>query len=399
MKKQILLIGVLALGFTLLAQETSHDVSVINIEVPVRVFKGSKFVNNLTINDFEAYEDGILQKIEAVYLIKKTNIEREETKIKKDEARKIFAPETSRNFVLMFEIYEYLPKIGKAIEYFFNEVFSPGDTLKVVTPIKAYDFNAKALEMFPKKEIAKNLTGKLRKDTKVCSADYRELLRDLENLRTDEGLDPQLKKMMYSDLLTRIRNLRYVGEKRLLDFATFLKKMDGQKHVFLFHQKLVVPLLGGKFSDFDIDSLKDFEAYISFDVEKVNQAFSDSSISTHFIFLTKTSGLGVVSPDRISVTSRGLNSNDTRIPDPVMQDLSGSIFSAFKDMAQATGGTVDSSANAASSFEKAVNASENYYLIYYNPKSYKADGKFKKITVKVKGKRYRITHRAGYLAD
>jgi hypothetical protein len=60
---------------------------------------------------------------------------------------------------------------------------------------------------------------------------------------------------------------------------------------------------------------------------------------------------------------------------------------------------VESSSNAAASFEKAVIASENYYLLYYNPKSYKADGKFKKITVKVKGKKYKVTHRAGYLAD
>ncbi len=399
MKKPILIIGVLFLSLATLAQEISHDVSVINIEIPVRVFKGSKFINNLTIKDFEIYEEGELQKIEAVYLIKKTNIEREETQMKKAEARKIFAPQTSRSFILMFEIYEYFPKIGKAIEYFFNEVFMPGDTLKVVTPIKAYNFNNMALEMFPKKEIAKNLIGQLRKDIKLCSADYRGLLIDLEYLRTEEGIDEQTKAMMYSALLTRLRNLKYIGEKRLLDFAAFLKKMNGQKHVFLFHQKLLVPLLRGKFADFNIDSLKDFEAFIYFDTEKVNQAFSDSSVSAHFIFLTKTSGLGPVSTDRISVTSRGLNSNDIRIPDPVLQDISGSIFSAFKDMAQATGGTVNSSANAASSFKKAVNASENYYLIYYNPKSYKADGKFKKITVKVKGKRYRITHRAGYLAD
>ena len=399
MKKPILIIGILFLSLATLAQEISHDVSVINIEVPVRVFKGSKFINNLTINDFEIYEEGELQKIEAVYLIKKTNIEREETQMKKDEARKIFAPQTSRSFIIMFEIYEYFPKVGKAIEYFFNEVFMPGDTLKVVTPIKAYNFNVKAFEMFPKKEIAKNLIGQLRKDMRSCSAEYRGLLRELENLRTDEGIDIQLKKMMHSDVMTRLRNLRYIGEKGLLDFASFLKKMNGQKHVFLFHQKLVVPLLGGKFSDYDIESLKDFEAYTYFDAEKVNQAFSDSSISTHFIYLTKTSGLGVVSTDRIDVTSRGLNNSGQRISDPVLQDISGSFFSTFKDIAQATGGTVNSSANAASSFKKAVNASENYYLIYYNPKSYKADGKFKKITVKVKGKRYRITHRAGYLAD
>lgn len=399
MKKHILLIGILALGLTNLAQEIQHETIAVNIEVPVRVFKGGKFVDNLTIDDFEVYEDGVPQKIEAVYLIKKTNIEREDTKMKKEDAKQVFAPETSRNFVLLFEIYEYFPKIANAIEYFFNNVFLPGDTLKVVTPIKAYEFNTKSLEMFTKDEIAKNLTRQLRRDAKLCSAEYRGLLIELEDLRTEEGIDSGVKAMMYSDVLTRLRNLRYIEEKRLLDFADFLKKEERQKHVFLFHQKLVVPLLAGKMADYGIDSLKDFEAVIAFDVEKINQAFSDSSISIHFIFLTNTSRLGPVNADRISVTSRGLNSNDQRIPDPVMQDLSGGIFSAFKDMAKATGGTVASSSNAAASFEKAVIASENYYLLYYNPKSYKADGKFKKITVKVKGKKYRVTHRAGYLAD
>ena len=42
---------------------------VINVEVPVRVFDGGRFVRDLTIKDFEVYEDGEEQKIEAVYLI------------------------------------------------------------------------------------------------------------------------------------------------------------------------------------------------------------------------------------------------------------------------------------------------------------------------------------------
>ncbi len=393
MKKHILLIGILALGLTILAQEIQHETIAVNIEVPVRVFKGSQFVDNLTIDDFEVYEDGVPQKIEAVYLVRKTHIEREDTKMKKEEAKKVFAPETSRSFILLFEIYEYFPKIENAIEYFFNNVFSQGDTLKVVTPIKAYEFNIKSLEMFTRDEIAKNLTQQLRRDAMVCSGEYRGLLIELENLRTEEGLIPEVKKMMYSDVLTRLRNLRYIEEKKLLDFADFLKKEEGQKHVFLFHQRLMVPLLAGKWEDYDIDSLKDFEAITSFDMEKINQAFSDSSISIHFIFLTNTSRLGPVNADRISVTSK------SRVSDLVLQDLSGGIFSAFKDMAKATGGTVESSSNAAASFKNAVIATENYYLLYYNPTNYKADGKFKKITVKVKGEKYRITHRAGYLAD
>lgn len=54
-------------------------------------------------------------------------------------------------------------------------------------------------------------------------------------------------------------------------------------------------------------------------------------------------------------------------------------------MAIATGETMDSSANVAVSFEKVVEASENDYLLDYSQKNYKADGKFKKIKVKVKG--------------
>jgi hypothetical protein len=47
----------------------------------------------------------------------------------------------------------------------------------------------------------------------------------------------------------------------------------------------------------------------------------------------------------------------------------------------------------------AVAASENYYLLYYTPADYKADGTFRGLSVRVKGKDYRISHRQGYIAD
>ena len=149
-----------------------------------------------------------------------------------------------------------------------------------------------------------------------------------------------------------------------------------------------------------IEDLEDFEAYLSFDEKKVKQAFSDSSISTHFIYLTKTTGTDLVNQEGVSVTSRGLlDTTSPTIPIKETQDLSASFFSAFMEIAQTTGGTTDSSANAASSFKKAVDAAENYYLLYYRPSNYKEDGKFKSIEVKVRGKNYRVTHRAGYFAE
>jgi hypothetical protein len=82
-----------------------------------------------------------------------------------------------------------------------------------------------------------------------------------------------------------------------------------------------------------------------------------------------------------------------------MQEQSEDLYSAFSEMAQATGGLSTSSANPEFLFQKAGEASENYYLVYYTPQNYLADGKFKNIQVRVKGKSYRIAHRSGYFAD
>ena len=77
MKKYTIIFAVLVLGLVIIAQEIQQEAVAINIEVPVRVYKGNNFVDNLTIDDFEVFEEGIPQKIEAVYLIKEEAIKRE----------------------------------------------------------------------------------------------------------------------------------------------------------------------------------------------------------------------------------------------------------------------------------------------------------------------------------
>ena len=86
-------------------------------------------------------ENGITQKIDAVYLIKKKNVT-------KEEGHQKFFPSVSRNFILMFEIIDYIPQIDESIDYFFNNILLPGDELTVFTPVKAYKFNNQAFEKF-----------------------------------------------------------------------------------------------------------------------------------------------------------------------------------------------------------------------------------------------------------
>lgn len=176
MKRIAFLTVFCAVSLALSPQELQHEAVAINVEVPVRVFKGDLFVDNLTIKDFELYEDSILQRIEAVYLVKKTEIKREETEMKKEEARKRFSPEVSRNFVMMFEITDYFPQIKEALDYFFKNIITPVDTLVVVTPVKTYRFNRKSFEVASKEEIADQLNNKLRKDIILGSRDYKKLI-------------------------------------------------------------------------------------------------------------------------------------------------------------------------------------------------------------------------------
>lgn len=396
------------LGLSLFAQELQHEAVAINVEVPVRVFDKDRFVEDLTMADFEVYEDGVLQKIEAVYLIKKTAIQR------KDEVKQ-FAPETSRGFYLFFEVADFTPRLEEALDYFVQNVLGRGDNLVVVTPLKTYRMKAESLNKLPKFEIVRQLKSLIRKDAWTGNAEYREAVRDLaraaralgapegvsagdvldamtstEIVSADFGIDELLDQ--YAIALQKLENLRHVDQKKLLDFADYLKDKEGQKNVFLFYQREFIPQLSPTLFDNLTTNTQDrpdiqlgtlslfgfFTRDIPFNIERVKQAYADSSITINFLFFTKpaepVAGIRLV-------------------------EHSEDIFAAFTEMAQATGGITDSSSNPEYLFKKASDASENYYLLYYSPKEYRADGKFKNIKVIVKNRNYRITHRAGYFAN
>ncbi len=387
MKKGIFIIGILLLILFVSGQEIQEEAIAVNIEVPVRVFTRGQFVGELSIDDFEVYEDGVLQKIEALYLVKKTVIEREETELDKKMARRIYLPEVSRTFVLVFEMTDYFPQVEETLAYFFQNVFLPDDSLYVVTPKKTYSLKKEFLDKTPTEVIVDQLKNKLSKDIKLASGELKSLIRDLEwyRIQMEGGRDDSgSAAMAASTVLRRIKDYRYFDEKKLMEFKDQLKDIEGQKYVFLFYQKNIIPVPAGISVPDEVE-----RPPISFSVDRVKKAFSDSLITINFIFVTKTDLFHIDGYRMNPVQQGGL----------LLMDQSAEIFGAFHEMAEATGGITDSSANVAASFERAAIASENYYLLYYTPKGYKSDGKFKSIKVKVKEKSYTITHRAGYIAD
>jgi hypothetical protein len=401
-----LIVFVLSVAYVF-PQQIAEESLVVNIEVPVRVYNGDLFVDNLTIDDFKIFEDGKIQKIQAVYLVNERNIAR------KDE-RKRFSPNTKRNFYLFFEIAEYDPRIKEAVEYFLNNVIYPGDDLMVISPTSSYKLRGKALELKSRDEIVNQLIGILRKDALLGSTEYRSMLKELTELAASvaasleeresfftkanptnlDALDwpPGEKLLRYEYLIGRLEEMRYVSQEKLIDFAKLLKDESGQKYVFLFYQNEYIPQIDPKILtqymslyqdrpnlEMTISGIMDFyKREISFDVEKVKQIYADESISIHFLFVSRDFEI---------------------IPGVIFQEKSEDVFSAFREMADATGGYIESSLRADWLMKRAVEASKQYYLVYYSPENYKRDGKFKNIRVEIPGKKYRISYRKGYIAD
>jgi VWFA-related protein len=358
-----------------------HESVVVNIEVPVRVLRKDAFVDGLTLKDFEVFENGVPQIVEAVYLIRDKQILREEKAAGAAPPR----PRNARHYVLYLDFKEYLPKAGEALDYFFGNVLGPEDTLFVVTPAKTYRFKSEALSLVPRRQIADKLKAKLRTDIQMGNSRYRSLMLDFYRLEEEEypAEMAEVKENMLFDLAREMRDLNEINERQVMGFADAMKSLEGEKHVFLMFQKEVLP--EHEFAD---DKQAELFKPVSFDVDRIKRYFADASVTIHCLYITKTPAFA---HNPMSMSGSVLASR--------LQDLSSDIYAAFKEMAVATGGVTESTSNPNSAMRQAAEASGNYYLLYYRPVDYRADGRFQKIEIKVKGEGLKVVHRLGYIAD
>jgi hypothetical protein len=394
-KKLIIPLLVFLIVSNIFSQIDRREVTVRNVIVPVRVYEKNNFVDNLTIEDFELYEDGVLQKIEALHLTDKTQLSRA-------EGAKGFIPQVARNYYLLFQLIDYNPKLGQAFDYFFSEVMLPEDNLTIMTPVKNYTLPKGALKKYSRDEISQDMQNIVRKDVQIGSSNYRSVFRDLKRIVQsisgsgedviDSAYSLEFLLPRYRDALRTMEELRVVDEKLFLIFAQQLKRIGGQKIVFFFYQREFRPEISGAVYDIMQSEYQDrpnimaevndlFKFYrrdTTLNADRIKQAFADSSIDFYFIFM-----------DRRPESAPGI----------IMREQSEDVFSTFSEVTNATGGLMRTSQNPAMGFKNAVTASESCYFLFYSPKNYKKDGTFKEIEVKVKNRNYDIKHRTGYVAD
>jgi VWFA-related protein len=375
--------------------QIQHQVSVVNIAVPVRVYDGAKFVDTLGLDDFEVREDGKPQTVEAVYLIRGGALKRQEG------APGAAPPETRRNFVLLFQLSEYMPEIDRAIDLFFADVCRPGDAVDIVTPLRTLRLHNRVDTPDKVRKAQTEVKAKLKNDALIISGSYRSIIEDM--IGHLGGGDPEYAEINlngYRTDLDRLEELRTIDSNKLAAFAADLKARQGSKHAFLFYQREQVPkfndrrlleFLNGANQEETLKAMELLAVYnhdIRVDQDAIRRAFSDAEADVHFLYVTRNRR----DPQRD--VDNAVPSEDIR-----MSESSSDIYRVFKEIAAATGGTAAASANPAALLRAAADASEEYYLLYYRPQDFRADGKFHRIDVAVKRGGLRVTHREGYVAE
>lgn len=371
------------------------------VEIKVWVQDKDQFVTGLNLDDFEVYEDGVLQAASGLQLIRGQAVVREK---KPDED----SPALNRNFYLLFQTVDWDKRLGEAIDYLFQSLLLPGDTMTLVTPMQSYSLAPDALAKKSKGALAREMQQILRKDIQHGGGNYRDTLRDLQRIvRTiggdrhaldvdmesgagsGFGLEMQLDR--YKQGLMRLENLRLLDQKKLLEFAESLRTKPGRNFVVFFYQREFRPeisssALNTMLSTFQdspnvLNDLQDLFQYYRrervFDAGLIRQAFADAAMTFHFIFM-----------DKESKYIFGAN----------MREQSEDILPLFSGIAAATGGASHISRNAAVSFQSAADAAQEYYLLTYVPARPATDGGFRQIQVRVKDRDYDVSYRAGYYA-
>lgn len=399
--------GLLAAALTLLTlislppYTRSQGAAPAPVTVAVRVFDSGNFVPGLNLQDFELLENGVPQKLENLFQVDKSSV------VRKDGPAEVL-PDISRKFYMLFQLFEYHPKLSEAIHNLFNEVLLPGDNLYIQTPMRNYTLSSISFAQKPRGTLAKEMDEIVRRDIVQGGLYYKSLLKELRRFVAAIGgantmagnpedsaestslFGLEYNLTQYRESLSKMEALRYIDENKILGFANVLKSQPGQKFVFYIYQREFRPELNSMTVSQLIDINQDnqnilsdlhdlFQVYhrnVSLDPAKVVNAYADSGANFNFLFMNKT-------PESLTGV--------------VMREQSEDMFKLFTRVAEATGGTTDSSQNPAAAVKAAAKASETYYLLTYTPSQAAEHDTFKTISVKVKDKGYRVVSRAGYI--
>ena len=389
-----------------------YEVEVLLIEIPVYVVdKKGNSVLDLKLEDFQLFEDGKEQKISHFLLVQNDSPEIASL------ARRY--PAARRQFFLLFDISFSSPKgILRAREAglkFLNNNILPHDLVAVATSSvlqgvqiltnftndKAQLINAvESLGLVPQGQIARGPIGFM--FGPVVPTQIQAL--NTEQAKEKAGiLEDQLINQAKQIQQARLQDYKgyvqdYVGAFKTLGQA--LNIIKGRKHLILFSEGFDIKVLTGK----TLKELSDETEAIAADRVAISRADKDR-------FGDPTLRLGLTQAlQDISASDCLIHTMDVgglRAPGEISDNQDKDIYFSQRRgqdtlhlIAADTGGQAYRNLNNLDKpLAELLNLTNSYYLLGYYPEKKEAEGKFRKIKIKVSRSDLQVSHRKGYYEE
>ena len=413
MKKYVIILFSLffLLGHNLsLSQEkVKQEVTVMAVEVPVRVLHKGQVVKDLNKEDFEVFENGIKQEITAFEVVSRRISLAQE--IPQEEIK---ALQKNRIFVLILNIFDYNEGVGEAIDYFFKDIFRPHDQLIILTEDRILNIEkGQSLS-----DVVLNLKETLKKFKVISTFStlraYKELSQEGDRLLLSlKGVTERSQSDWAQDILrfydTYQRTwLEYKRQYITPDFELYkgiikrIKPMEGEKWAICMQQREMFPKLKNegpieteirRVLDTKIDpqdqakarqiQVRQYELQRTFDltsnfpVDNLRELFIEANVTFHLLLLKSL---------------RTLLSQDFELGE-VAEDYE----DCFRQISSSTGGSTTFSNKVLEALKEAAVKEDFHYLLVYSPEETSAQ-KERKIEVKTKAEGTEVIYLKHFIA-
>jgi len=390
-----------------------EEVTVTNVEVPVRVMYKGEPVLNLKKSDFTVYDNNHKVEINGLFLKrKKITVPYDSEKIESP----VITSTTPRTFVLVFSITDFNEYLVKAIDHLFANVLKPSDHLLILANEKTIDY--------PKIINSKTITAELIENLKNESMNARrrliDYIRQIEthlqmhdfkvNLSRLDERPQRLVEFLKKYLMTwRDYKYNYLTPRtdRFYYFSRYLEKVKGEKWVISFYQfdlfpqirmtsdtmdkinELTIELLSsnnvtqkafGRTANMILNQIGfEFNSPPDSNVKEISRLFYKVDATFHSFFIKST--------------------GKTSVSDMEYQEVASDIEESLKAISSLTGGVNITSNDLVKSIDTVSEREDAYYVLTYVPYDKKSKGKIK---IHVDGN-YDVffddNYRAEYIAD
>lgn len=398
-------LGILSLGIS--AQVPAPSAAPLPHGFVLRAVEGGRFADNLRLEDIQLSEDGRVQNIDALVLVKNNQVERKEGLVP-------VIPETARRITLVFYLTHFTPQVEEALKRVLVQDVKAEDKLQVRTLKGFYTLGGNALEVKSRDALAKELAAVVRRDTEACTSVYDEMLTSLKQM------DDAFRGVRSGGLL-EMRGWSSSQFMIISDAVDRFIPRYRQRLEELEHLRAFEPILGGVAAEENQPQIGQnstvlfyehtFRPELSMDlIEAIYRVFQvNPKHRTELEAVTKViQTRAVPDPPALQKTFTNVNEQLNVIEIPVdtpatvgaakMNPVGEEFYAAFAQLARATGGTVVSGLNPAEAYSKVGDGLGTYYLLYYQPANAAKDGNFRTVNVLVRNRPAILSYCRGYYA-